>query len=81
MKFVLSIIVCSAIYNACIDPYQMPDTYNSHYECMIGGYEESLNKVKELGAIEMNNHLTIIKFFCMEEKIIIPLLKPTENDV
>ena len=46
----------------------MPTKYNSHYECMIAGYEESLKKAKEIGPEEINKYGTIIKFYCLEER-------------
>ena len=48
MKFILGLIMCSSVYNTCLPPYEWPETFNSHYECMIFGYEESLNKAKEI---------------------------------
>jgi len=46
----------------------MPEKYSSHYECMIAGYEEAIDKAKEIGPREINKYGTIIKFFCMQEK-------------
>ncbi len=46
----------------------MPQYYNSHYECMIAGYHESIKKTKEIGREEINKYGTIIKFFCMREQ-------------
>ncbi len=68
MKFLLSMIICSSVYNQCLPPHQMPETYNTHYECMIAGYEESIKKAKEIGPKDINQYGTIIKFFCMQEK-------------
>ena len=68
MKFILSMIICTSVYQQCLPPHQMPETYNSHYECMIAGYEESIKKAKEMGPKDINKYGTIIKFFCMQEK-------------
>jgi hypothetical protein len=80
MKFILSMIICTSVYNVCLDPFPMPEKYNSHYECMIAGYEESIKKAKEMGPKDVNQYGTIIKFFCHrideEEKIIVPKPKP-----
>jgi len=54
----------------------MPTEYSSHYECMIAGYEESLKKAKEIGPQEVNKYGTIIKFYCVDANIIVPLPKP-----
>ena len=72
MKFVLSMIMCTSVYNQCLPPFQMSELYNSHYECMIAGYEESIKKAKEIGPEEINKYGTIIKFYCTQEEIIIP---------
>lgn len=81
MKFVLSMIICSSVFQNCLPPHSMPDLYNSHYECMIAGYNESINKAKEIGPEEVNKYGTIIKFMCIDEKIIFPEKKPKGDDV
>ena len=48
MKFILGLIICSSVYQTCLEPYEWPDKFNSHYECMIFGYEESIRKAKEI---------------------------------
>ena len=47
MKFILGLIICSSVYNTCLPPHEWPEKFNSHYECMIFGYEESIRKAKE----------------------------------
>ena len=69
MKFILSMIICTSVYNMCLDPHPMPERYNSHYECMIAGYNESIKKAKEMGPEDINKYGTIIKFFCMQEQV------------
>ena len=84
MKFILSMIICTSIYNQCLPPHQMPEVYASHYECMLAGYQEAIDKAKEIGPKDINQYVTIIKFFCYgttedleeEEDIIIPIPKP-----
>jgi|TARA_R110002012_G_scaffold21765_2_gene75588 hypothetical protein len=76
MKFVLGIIICSSIYQSCLDPYPLPDLHDSHYECMIAGYNESIKKAKEIGPEEINKYGTIIKFYCKETQVIVPKRKP-----
>ena len=68
MKFLLSMIICTSVYNQCLPPHTLSETYNTHYECMIAGYEESIKKAKEIGPKDINQYGTIIKFFCMQEK-------------
>ena len=54
----------------------MPERYDTHYECMIAGYNESIKKAKEIGPEEVNKYGTIIKFFCVDETLILPKPKP-----
>ena len=67
MKFILSMIICTSVYNMCLEPYPMPGEYNTHYECMVAGYEESIKKAQEIGSEEVNRYGTIIKFYCLQE--------------
>ena len=76
MKFVLSMIICSSVFQQCLPPHPMPDLYNSHYECLISGYNESIKKAKEIGPQEVNKYGTIIKFMCIDEALILPKPKP-----
>ena len=66
MKFILGLVMCSSVYNTCLPPYEWPETFNSHYECMIFGYEESLKKAKEIGPKDVYEYGTIIKFYCYQ---------------
>ncbi len=81
MKFVLSMIMCTSVYNQCLPPFQMSELYNSHYECMLAGYDESIKKAKEIGPEEINKYGTVIKFYCTEENIIIPEKKPVGQPI
>jgi len=76
MKFVLSMIICSSVFQQCLPPHRMPDLYNSHYECLISGYNESIKKAKEIGPKDINEYGTIIKFMCIDEALILPKPKP-----
>ena len=64
MKFVLSLIICSSVAGECMPPFDWHDTFESQYDCMVFGYEESLNKMKEIGREEVNKHGIYIKFYC-----------------
>ena len=61
-------IICTSVYQQCMPPHTLPETYNTHYECVIAGYNESIKKAKEIGPRDMNEYGTIIKFFCLQEK-------------
>jgi len=67
MKILLSLIICSQVANTCMPPYPWPETFNTTYDCMIFGYEESLKKMREIGRQEVNKHNIYIRFTCNPE--------------
>ena len=70
MKILLSLIICSQIHTTCMQPYEWPETFNSTYDCMMFGYEESMNKMQEIGREEINKHNMFVKFYCTPENTI-----------
>jgi len=64
MKILLTLIICSSIAGDCIDPYQWPETFRTNYDCLMFGYEESMNKLKEVGRDDVNKYGMFIKFYC-----------------
>ena len=70
MKILLSLIICSQVANTCMPPYPWPETFNTTYDCMIFGYEESLKKMREIGRQEVNKHNIYIRFMCNPEESI-----------
>ena len=70
MKILLSLIICSQVAGTCLEPYPWPDKFDTQYDCMIFGYEESLKKMKEIGRQEVNQHNIYIRFTCTPEQII-----------
>ena len=51
-------------------PFDWHDTFNSKYDCLVFGYEESINKMKEIGREEVNKHGIYIKFYCTPVEMI-----------
>jgi hypothetical protein len=70
MKFVLALIICSQTQSVCMPPYQWPTTFNSQYDCLMFGYEESMNKMEQIGRDEINKHNMFIRFTCTPQQII-----------
>ena len=70
MKILLSLIICSQMAGTCLEPYEWPERFNTQYDCMIFGYEESLKKMQEIGRTEVNKYNAYIKFTCTPEQII-----------
>ena len=70
MKILLSLLICSQVAGTCMEPYEWPETFNTQYDCMVFGYEESLNKMQEIGREEVNKYNIYIRFTCPPEQII-----------
>ena len=70
MKILLSLIICSQVHTTCMPPYEWPETFNTTYDCMMFGYEESMNKMREIGRVESNKHGIYIRFTCTPEETI-----------
>ena len=65
MKIVLVMIFCSAMYDSCQGPVSVSQ-HNSWYDCMNAGYQEALDKTKQIGRQTVNKELIYIKFTCKE---------------
>ena len=70
----LTIVMCSTLANSCLEPYTYPKVYNTYYDCLLDGYQKSLDKTKEIGKSETNKYQIFSKFGCME--VIVPPPKP-----
>ena len=70
MKFILTLIMCSYTEGLCMPGYQWPKQFDSTYDCMMFGYEESAKKMKEIGREEINKYQMYIKFTCSVEETI-----------
>ena len=64
MKILLSLIICSQVAGTCLEPYPWPEQFDNQYDCMVFGYEESLNKMQQLGREEVNKYNMYIRFTC-----------------
>ena len=64
MKILLSLILCSGVAGECLAPYEWPTQFTDMYECMLAGYEESTNKMLEIGRHEVNQFDMYVKFTC-----------------
>ena len=51
-----------------MEPYKWPDRFDTQYDCLMFGYEESAKKMKEIGRADVNKYNMYIKFFCTPEK-------------
>ena len=64
MKFMLSLIICSQVAGTCLEPYTWPTTFDTQYNCLLEGYEQSLIKMKQIGEEGVNSYSMFIKFYC-----------------
>tara|TARA_B100001109_G_scaffold67150_1_gene54739 strand:- start:245 stop:463 length:219 start_codon:yes stop_codon:yes gene_type:complete len=70
MQFLLSLVICSQVAATCLEPYPWPDTFNTQYDCLMFGYEESLKKMKEIGSEEVNKYNMFVKFYCTPVEVV-----------
>ncbi len=70
MKILLSLIICSQVAGTCLEPYEWPTRFDTQYDCMVFGYEESLKKMQEIGKTEVNKYNMYIRFTCTPDKSI-----------
>mgnify|MGYP005753668529 CR=1 FL=1 len=70
MKFILGLIICSSVHQTCLPPHEWHEKFNSHYECMMFGYEESIRRMEAFGKEEVNKYNMFIRFTCTPENTI-----------
>ena len=51
-------------------PYEWPETFNTQYDCLMFGYQESMIKMEELGKKDVNEYSMFIKFYCTPDNSI-----------
>ena len=61
-------IICSAVANQCMPPFQIDKVYNDGYDCMVDGYKIALDKTEEIGREDINQSKIYIKFSCNEDQ-------------
>ena len=66
VKFGVAFLLCSYIAETCLPPHIYEIEFDSEYDCLVVGYEESLNKIIEIGEKDINMHRMYIKFGCYE---------------
>ena len=64
MKFILSLIICSSVAGECMPPFDWDESFNTQFDCLLFGYEESINKMKEIGREESTKYGMYVKFYC-----------------
>jgi len=70
MKFLLSMVICSQVAGTCLDPFPWPNSFNTQYDCLMFGYEESIVKMEAIGPEDVNKFNMYIKFYCTPDNSI-----------
>ena len=70
MNFILTFLMCSVLEGktTCLTPFQSEVEYKDADECMLDGYNQSYNKIVELGREDVNKYNIYIKFGCHENQ-------------
>ena len=63
-SLLLTLLICSQVAGTCMPPYEWPEKFNTQYDCMVFGYEESLKKMQEIGRTEVNKYNMYVRFTC-----------------
>ena len=70
MKILLSLVICSQVAGTCLQPFEWPERFNTQYDCLMFGYQQSIVKMQEIGADDGNKYNMFIKFYCTPEQTI-----------
>ena len=64
---ILSLIICSALYDECKPPYDKNMTFNNWADCMRAGTHDTLTLYNIMGDDYINTNRIYIKFRCREK--------------
>ena len=70
MKILLTLYLCSTVAGTCLEGFEWPERYDDMYDCMMTGYNTSIDIMVEIGRAEVNEYDMFIKFTCMEDSTI-----------
>ena len=56
MKILLSLVICSQVEGTCLQPFEWPERFNTQYDCLMFGYQQSIVKMQEIGADDVNKY-------------------------
>ena len=66
---ILSIIICSALYNECQQPYDKNIEFTTWADCMREGTHDTLTLYNVMGDEYINTNKVFIKFSCREKMV------------
>jgi len=67
MKFILLIVICSNIQQACL-PDMKVDEFDNLYDCAVAGYEHSHKIIKDIDRTLFNKEELVLNFRCEKVK-------------
>ena len=68
MKIIsLTIIICSALYGNCQQPYTKNIEYKTWADCMYAGTNDTLTLYNVMGEDYININKVFVKFMCAEQ--------------
>ena len=59
-------LVCSFVSVTCTPPLVIDEKFDNMYDCLMRGYEESINMTMEVGKEEINKKGLFTRFACRE---------------
>ena len=66
---ILSIIICSALYDECQIPYDKNTSFHNWADCMRAGTNDTLTLYNVMGDEYINTNKIFIKFSCREKRV------------
>ena len=66
---ILSIIICSALYDECQQPYDKNIEFTTWSDCMREGTHDTLTLYNVMGDEYINTNKVFIKFSCREKMV------------
>ena len=66
---ILSVIICSALYNECQQPYDKNIEFTTWSDCMREGTHDTLTLYNVMGDEYINTNKVFIKFSCREKMV------------
>ena len=63
-------MICTQVAVSCLESDPWTEKIDTQYDCSVFGYEESLNKMKQIGREEVNKYNMYIRFTCTPEQTI-----------
>lgn len=68
MEFFLTLTLCLSLTNTCSPPIVHQIKFNDLYDCLQGGYEESIGIMKNVGREDVNKTGASVQFICKKIK-------------